>query len=73
LSSKLVFRQIHTQLIRLGVALKASTSCLRPTPFCCPDDRRFDSVLFQETIDVLSVLNALRTSLWDDKVDYDQG
>ncbi len=29
--------------------------------------------LLQEAIDVLSVLNALRTSLGDDKVDYDQG
>ena len=29
--------------------------------------------LVQEAIDVLSVLNALRTSLGDDKVDYDQG
>ena len=28
--------------------------------------------LLQEAIDVLSVLNALRTSLGDDKVDYDQ-
>lgn len=29
--------------------------------------------LLQEAIDVLSILNALRTSLGDDQVDYDQG
>ena len=72
MSSNLVLLQIHSQLIRLGVTLRASISCLRPTPFGCPDDRPIHSVLLQEAIDMLSVLNALRTSLGDDKVDDDQ-